>query len=561
VRPSATTLLAWSGAPCVYGCPTCPIDPSTARSGIDLAELKRRLIAVPEREGRLVIVTGGEPMLRPDLLRIFSTIRSVGCVPGLVTTGRALTYPHVREKLQRAGTEYLRVQLFGRGASHDAATSVAGSYEQAIAGVRAWVGDRVASCDVDVALYTRGRSSDSVAADVAQIAADVEAAGVHVVVAGSSFEPGAADAAVASLARWNDDLGRPLVAWEGLAEADSPAACTTVPNIGTNFLSTAPAATCLGDVARLSSALPPARPRSNSFNFLRTESIVPYAAEAVNCRAHAAARTEDRDRQLWLVEDMKTVLYATDTGDFDAAEIARIKETWSHVFVDRAAVGVLDDFTEGMRRVLPDPVCEACDHRSACAGRHEVVEEPPFATEEAWIADYVRNMRGRVLDVGCGEQLYRDEIVPLVRSGVLAYTGLDPDQPSLDDWRAALPEGRFFQGGIEDFAGAQGSYDRVLCLRSLNHVSDLDEAIARMAALLKPRGQLLIVETTPFAMLRTAAQVAAADSAPRAGHQHFRNVTGEDVLPYARRRGLKVVHHHPVGLATTNEWILLLERG
>jgi 2-polyprenyl-3-methyl-5-hydroxy-6-metoxy-1,4-benzoquinol methylase len=423
------------------------------------------------------------------------------------------------------------------------------------------MGDRVATCDVDVALYARGRSTELLADEVARIAGDIETSQVQVLVAGSSFDAASADSAVAPLVGWNDDPSRPLLAWEGLTEADSAASCTTVPNIGAHFVSVAPAATCLGNVERLSHPPAPARPRSNSFNFLRAESVVPYAAAATDCAAHAAARPEDRDRQLWLVENEQTVLYATDTGDFDAAEIARIKDKWSHLFVDRAAVGVLDDFTDGMRRVLPDPVCEACAHRPGCARRYEVVDAPPFAREEAWIAEYVKNLRGRVLDVGCGEQLYRDEIVPLVRAGVVAYTGLDPDQPSLDDWRAALPEGRFFQGGIEDFAGAQASYDRVLCLRSLNHVSDLDEAIARMAALLKPRGQLLIVETTPFAMLRTAAQVAAADSAPRAGHQHFRNVTSEDVLPYARRRGLKVVHHHPVGLATTNEWILLLERG
>jgi hypothetical protein len=97
-------------------------------------------------------------------------------------------------------------------------------------------------------------------------------------------------------------------------------------------------------------------------------------------------------------------------------------------------------------------------------------------------------------------------------------------------------------------------------LRSLNHVADLDEALARMASYLKPGGMLLIVETTPFAMLRTAEQVAAADRAPRAGHQHFRNVASEEVLPYARRRGLNVVEHHPASFATSNEWILLLGR-
>ena len=61
-------------------------------------------------------------------------------------------------------------------------------------------------------------------------------------------------------------------------------------------------------------------------------------------------------------------------------------------------------------------------------------------------------------------------------------------------------------------------------------------------------------------MLRRPEQVAAADRAPRAGHQHFRNVTSDEVLPFARRRALQVVEHQPASLETTNEWILLLTR-
>jgi 2-polyprenyl-3-methyl-5-hydroxy-6-metoxy-1,4-benzoquinol methylase len=254
------------------------------------------------------------------------------------------------------------------------------------------------------------------------------------------------------------------------------------------------------------------------------------------------------------------VLCATDTHDFGGAEIAQVKDEWSHLFVDRAPAGVLDDIGEGMRRVLPDAICAPCVHRPVCARRFRIIEGAPFACEEAWIGDYVAGLRGRVLDVGCGEQLYRDALLPLVRSGVVRYTGLDPDEPSLSILRDALPEGRFHVTGIEDFHGEPASYDHILCLRSLNHVADVDEALARMTGLLRPGGRLLIVECTPFAMLRRAEQVAAADRAPRAGHQHFRNVASEDVLPFARRRSLRIVEHHPASLQTTNEWILLLER-
>src|SRR5581483_9343155 len=113
---------------------------------------------------------------------------------------------------------------------------------------------------------------------------------------------------------------------------------------------------------------------------------------------------------------------------------------------------------------------------------------------------------------------------------------------------------------IEHFEDDPASYDHVLCLRALNHVADLDEAMARMARLLKPGGSLLLVEMTPFAMLRRAEQVAAADRAPRAGHQHFRNMTSDEVVPFVERHGLGVVEHRPATRETSNQWILLLAR-
>jgi SAM-dependent methyltransferase len=299
--------------------------------------------------------------------------------------------------------------------------------------------------------------------------------------------------------------------------------------------------------------------RANSFNFVRTATTVPWTAEADACTAHARGGPAPV-RQLWLCEDDRLTLYLTDTCDFSPAEIARVKSDSSHLFVDRAAPGVLDDFKNGMRRVLPDPTCDACAHRSACGHRFRLVEGEPFAREEAWIADHVGQLRGRVLDVGCGEQLYREELGSLLRSGAIAYTGLDPDEESLARLHAALPEARLHTGDIEHFEGEPGSYDHVLCLRALNHVLDVDAAMSRMAHLLKPGGSLLLVEMTPFAMLRRTEQVTAADRAPRAGHQHFRNMASEDVLPSARRHGLRVVEHHRAGRDTSNQWILLLER-
>jgi MoaA/NifB/PqqE/SkfB family radical SAM enzyme/SAM-dependent methyltransferase len=303
----------------------------------------------------------------------------------------------------------------------------------------------------------------------------------------------------------------------------------------------------------------PPKTRANSFNFVRTSTTVPWTAEAHACTAHERTGVNPV-RRLWLTEDDRLTLYVTDTADFPSAEIARVKSEWSHLFADRAAPGVLDDFKNGMRRVLPDPTCDSCANRSRCGRRFRLVEGEPFAREEAWIADHVGRLRGQVLDVGCGEQLYRDELAALLRSEAIVYTGLDPDEESLARLRAAIPQARLHVGDIERFDGEPASYDHVLCLRALNHVLDLDAALSRMARLLKPGGSLLLVEMTPFAMLRRSEQVAAADRAPRAGHQHFRNIASDDVLPFVRRHGLRVVEHHPARRETSNQWILLLAR-
>jgi ubiquinone/menaquinone biosynthesis C-methylase UbiE len=304
----------------------------------------------------------------------------------------------------------------------------------------------------------------------------------------------------------------------------------------------------------------PAKSRANSFNFVRTATSVPWTAEADACTAHARSGGLDPVRHLWLTEDGRLTLYVTDTGDFTSAEIAGVKSELSHLFVDRAAPGVLDDFKNGMRRVLPDPVCGSCGNRSGCGRRFHLVAGEPFAREEAWIAAHIGRLRGRVLDVGCGEQLYRAELAALLRSGAIVYTGLDPDQESLARLRGALPEARLHVGDIEHFDGEPASYEHILCLRALNHVSDVDDALSRMALLLKPAGSLLLVECTPFAMLRTAEQVTAADRAPRAGHQHFRNMASDDVLPFVGRHGLRVVEHHRAIRETSNQWSLLLVR-
>ncbi|MFN8643450.1 MAG: hypothetical protein U0802_17975, partial [Candidatus Binatia bacterium] len=287
MRPRADTLLVWTGAACGYGCPACPIDADAGPAGIESGPLHSAL-----RDGaadRLVLLVGGEPLLRRDVLRLLAVIRAAGGVPGLVTTGRPLVYPQWRERLRRAGLGYLRVQLFGTGAAHDRAVAVPGAYAQALDGLRAWLSDGDAACDVDVALSTRPGSGD-LAADVATLAAVIGASRAQLVVAvDPDAGAGAALAgAVAALDAGEAGRERPLLVWEGLPDGLASRARVAPPR--PRFAGTAPPACCLGRVAALAQrAAPPATaPRANSFNYVRTGRTAPWTPAAERCTAHAA---------------------------------------------------------------------------------------------------------------------------------------------------------------------------------------------------------------------------------------------------------------------------------
>jgi SAM-dependent methyltransferase len=306
--------------------------------------------------------------------------------------------------------------------------------------------------------------------------------------------------------------------------------------------------------------VPSTRAVANSYNYVRRGAARPAAATPAECPGAAMTGRDDPDRCVLLEREGELALYHCDTRDFDAAAIRRVKRDYSHLYFDRSATAALDDFVDSIRRVAPDPFCDPCAERDRCGRRALVREGRAFTRDERWIANWVGRLRGRVLDVGCGEQLYRDRLAPLVEQGLIEYHGLDPDTVALGELARHIPGGRYTLGGIETYQHRPGYFDHLLCLRSLNHITDLRVAFERMVGLLRPQGTLLIAECTPFALLREARQVAFADRQPRAGHQHLRNWDSWEVLGQLRLHPLRTMYHRPVTAGSNNQWLLHLLR-
>ncbi len=98
-------------------------------------------------------------------------------------------------------------------------------------------------------------------------------------------------------------------------------------------------------------------------------------------------------------------------------------------------------------------------------------------------------LRGRLLDIGCGAQVYRGLLPAQV-----AYCGLDTKDAQAR-FGYSVPDTHYVEGdawGVED-----GAFDTALCTEVLEHIPDPAAFLARAHRCLRPGGRLVL--TVPFA--------------------------------------------------------------
>jgi MoaA/NifB/PqqE/SkfB family radical SAM enzyme len=74
------------------------------------AEMERRIALLARMGTGIITISGGEPLLHPDLDTIIRAIRSHGAIATLITNGYLLT-PERIQRLNRAGLEHLQISI------------------------------------------------------------------------------------------------------------------------------------------------------------------------------------------------------------------------------------------------------------------------------------------------------------------------------------------------------------------------------------------------------------------------------------------------------------------
>src|ERR1700730_9679353 len=77
---------------------------------VEIAEMYRRIDRLAEMGTAVMTISGGEPLLHPELDQIIARMRGHGILTGIITNGYLLTAERI-ERLNRAGLEYLQISI------------------------------------------------------------------------------------------------------------------------------------------------------------------------------------------------------------------------------------------------------------------------------------------------------------------------------------------------------------------------------------------------------------------------------------------------------------------
>ncbi|MCX8189707.1 MAG: radical SAM protein [Candidatus Diapherotrites archaeon] len=126
------------GFRCNNNCLSCPQAHRRHLGDLRLEEIKKLLEKGREHEANEVVLTGGEPTVRPDILEIIAYAKKIGYeFIQLQTNARMLYYKEFCEKLVAAGITDFAPAIHGPNAQvHDYLVQSPGAFEQAIKGVR-----------------------------------------------------------------------------------------------------------------------------------------------------------------------------------------------------------------------------------------------------------------------------------------------------------------------------------------------------------------------------------------------------------------------------------------
>lgn len=121
---------------CNLRCVQCYCCHDTSRNELDYAETCRVLDEIADAGCLWLLITGGEPLLRPDFLDIYMYAKKKGLLITLFTNGTLITEA-IADHLKKYPPFSIEVSIYGATEeTYEKVTRVAGSFESCVNGIR-----------------------------------------------------------------------------------------------------------------------------------------------------------------------------------------------------------------------------------------------------------------------------------------------------------------------------------------------------------------------------------------------------------------------------------------
>ncbi|MEM6994199.1 MAG: radical SAM protein [Myxococcota bacterium] len=569
----------------------------------DASEVERKIDRAAALGHTMVVLSGGEPTIRPELSRWAARVAALGMDFGLVTNGLMLAYPKVLGSLLEHRLRYVYMSLHGGEAKvHDRMVR-AESWEAANTalnnlsgrGLQLTLNCVVTQQNVEHLEGLVRRSLRWPDVTVKFSACEPKGGGLHLmgrlVPKLSTAAAKVADAIALGRSLSGPDGPRfvhggfPLCLLPGLEDAYDdlrthsfrtmveigepdlfpvdddnkvhPPACDgcglagACPGLFTEYHRRHGA----GELRAASDG-----DRGNAFDWVLETTLPERDAPSCPLKADGVAPW-DRGRDLFVRHDGRVARYRANGRDFAGATIVRTKHDLGQVYLDATRKAAPDDFPRDLVKLSRSEECRSCPHEDACTGMFEPTFEDLFSRDDAEVRERLAAMRGEVLDVGCGEGPYDDILGRLADEGRIAWTGLEPDPAAAARVAQRRPWGQVHAVAAEACTEVLRGrvFDHIVVLRSWNHLEDPVAATAALAAMLRPDGTLLVVDNVVFGLARTPRQLARARAAalPR---EHRRNDDVQTAAHTLSAAGLRIVERRPVTPDGANQWLVVARR-
>lgn len=591
------------GYGCNENCTFCHTQEQRDLQG-SAAEVENKIHRAKALGHTMVVLSGGEPTIRPELLRWAALVAQLDMDFGLVTNGLVLSYPEVRERLLASRLKYVYMSLHaGVAEVHDRIVRAA-SFDTALVALRALSGrglDLTVNCVVtrqNLAHLEGLVECVSEVPDAILKFSATEPKGGALRLA-DLVVPRIGDAAAAVLEALRHAAGRMpgrarhggfplclLPGFEGAYDDLRSHGYWTMVEIGEPDLvpidsnnQLHPSSAC--DGCRLRGGCPglfrgyharhgagelrppPRGATSNAFDWA-LERVAPDAVPAERCPLIGQGTAPyERARHLFVRHAGKLARYRADTRDFADSDLEQIKHGFGQVYLDASRKPAPDDFARDLVKLVRSELCRPCPLRDACTGLYEPSFEPIFDRDEHSLRVALGAVHGDVLEIGCGGGRLTTSWLAAVAAGTVRLVGIDPDGDALDRLRTSMPTATLHLGEAESVLPTLPgqSFDHVVVGHAWNHLVHPATVVVQALRLLRPGGELWVADDVPFGLARTARQQRAAQRSA-ATWMHRRNDAAQQahqtIIGAATPAGLTLtmIERRDVGPDTSNQWLL-----